>query len=619
MCGICGVWYFDRSRSVAHQILSNMTDSIIHRGPDEDGFYIEKNIGLGFRRLSIIDVAGSHQPMSNEDQKIQLVFNGEIYNYQDLQKKLQDNHTFVTKGDTETIVHAYEEYGVECFTHLRGMFGLAIWNEREQRLVAGVDRFGKKPFYYWHDDEKIIFGSELKCILQHPDLQKEIDLDALDDYLTYGYISAPRSILKHVSKLPAGHRMIVNANGDITVESYWHPHFCMPNEYDNRPLPELAEELRHLLMEAVKIRMISDVPLGAFLSGGVDSSAVVALMSLQSDRPIKTFSIGFEESGFDESNYAQLIADRYNTDHTRHVVTSDLEEILPKIIKQYDEPFLDYSSIPTTYVSMIARQHVTVALGGDGGDEVFGGYNRYRYGFRHQFLQSVIPKFARPMVSAIGEKLPTFVKGHAFIRGVDKDMMHWLEYAVAFHASERRELYTNKSPNLVAEGFHRDLLSPTSNHDMLSRFQYQDMNFYLPYDILVKVDRASMLNSLEVRAPLLDYVLFEFMAKVPPKYKMSKTGSKILLKEAVKDLVPNDILYRTKQGFNSPMEYWLRDSLAPLMQDNLLDKTAQERGLFEHAYVSNLVQQHIEGRADHKWKLWALLSFELWARTYLDT
>lgn len=618
MCGICGVWYFDRSRSVSPRILSNMTDVIIHRGPDEDGFYIKDNVGLGFRRLSIIDVAGSHQPMSNEDQKIQLVFNGEIYNYQDLQKNLRDQHQFVTQGDTETIVHAYEEYGVECFKQLRGMFGLALWDDHQQRLVASVDRFGKKPFYYWHDDEKIIFASELKSILQHPDLHKEIDPEALDDYLAYGFVSAPRSIFKNISKIPAGHFMVVNAEGNIMVEPYWQPTFCLPHEYDTRPLPELAEELRHLLMEAVKIRMISDVPLGAFLSGGVDSSTIVAMMSLQSDKPVKTFSIGFTEDGFDESDYAQQIADRYQTDHTRHVVTSDIDEILPKIVKQFDEPFADYSSIPTTYVSQIARQHVTVALGGDGGDEVFGGYHRYRYGYRHQLLRSMIPEFARPLASSVGANLPSSLKIGRYLQGLDRDFLHWIVAATVSNTNERRDLYAQKSTALTAEQTQIAMLAPTENHDWLSRFQYQDMNFYLPYDILVKVDRASMLNSLEVRAPLLDYIVFEFMAKVPPKYKMSNSGSKILLKEAVKDLVPDSILYRTKQGFNSPLGQWLRDPLAELMQNALLDKTARERGIFDTSTVSKLVKNHIDGAFDYKWHLWALLSFELWARTYLD-
>lgn len=618
MCGICGVWYFDNSRPVVRQILSNMTDVIIHRGPDEDGFYINNNIGLGFRRLSIIDVAGSHQPMSNEDEQVQLVFNGEIYNYQELQKTLKDTHQFVTIGDTETIVHAYEEFGVECFNKFRGMFALALWDAHKQRLVAGVDRFGKKPLYYWYDGEKIIFASEIKSILQHPDLVKELDPLALDEYLTYGFISAPRSIFKHIYKVPMGHRMIVTVDG-ITVEPYWEPTFCLPHEYDNRPVDELAVELRHHLIEAVKIRMISDVPLGAFLSGGLDSSSIVAMMSLQSNQPIRTFSIGFNESEFDESNYAQLVADRYKTDHTRHVVTPDIEEVLPKLVQQYDEPFADYSSIPTYYVSMIARQHVTVALGGDGGDEIFGGYGRYRYGFRHQIMQELVPRFARQMVATIGDNLPSFVRGRAFVSGVDKDMMHWLLYARIFRPKQRHQLYADKSIPLTIEANHQEILATALDRDWLSQFQYQDMLYYLPYDILVKVDRASMLNSLEVRAPLLDYVLFEFMAKVPPKYKMTQTGSKILLEKAVKDLLPQEILKRSKQGFSIPLAQWLRGPLAPLLQDTLLDKVAHERGIFDMSYVSDIVKQHIDGSFDYKFHLWTLLSFELWARTYFDS
>jgi asparagine synthase (glutamine-hydrolysing) len=340
-----------------------MSIQLVHRGPDETGQHIEGSLGLGFRRLSIIDLEGSHQPMANEDGAVWIVFNGEIYNYQDLRSRLISRHLFNTSGDTETILHAYEDFSIHCVQHLRGMFAFAIWDRRSDQIMLAVDRFGKKPLYYLLDHEKCIFGSELKAILQHPNLTLEIDYEALDQYLAYGYIAAPYSIFQQIRKIPPGHTAVIRRDGSLQLESYWHPHLCPPNQYDNRSIDDLAVELRALLTEAVRIRMISDVPLGAFLSGGVDSSAVVALMSEVSDQPIKTFSIGFEEDRFDESSYAQLVADYCKTDHTCHVVRPDIINILPKLIHQYDEPFAD-SMIPTFYVSQATRQHVTVALSG---------------------------------------------------------------------------------------------------------------------------------------------------------------------------------------------------------------------------------------------------------------
>lgn len=616
MCGIAGIWYFDRERPVDPALLRAMTEQLIHRGPDEDGCYTDGSIGLGFRRLSIIDVAGSHQPMPNENQRCWIVFNGEIYNFQELRARLAAKHTFQTRGDTETILHAYEDDGPDCVQHLRGMFAFAVWDAGADTLTLAVDRFGKKPIYYLADGEKFIFASELKALLQHPGLKVELDLEALDEYLYLGYVPAPRTIFQQIRKLPPAHTLVVKRDGSLTPREYWHPHFIEPSQYDTRPLPELAAELRHLLTEAVRLRMISDVPLGAFLSGGVDSSAVVALMSQVSSQPVKTFAIGFDESGFDETHYAQEVADFCHTDHTREVVRPDVVAILPKLIHQYDEPFADSSMIPTYYVAQAARQHVTVALSGDGGDEIFAGYHRYRNVFRHLLLQRIIPARLRPLAGVIGRRLPKRFKIGPYLAHVAQPALPFLPMQTEFFdATQRSSLYDTDMP-LQSQTIRQQLLSETAALHWLSQYQYLDVRTYLPGDILVKVDRASMLASLETRAPLLDHIVFEFMAKVPPQYKMTRRDSKILLKEALKGLLPPSIYRRDKRGFVIPLRDWLAKPLNPLLRDTLLDSTAQSRGLFRAKSVRRLIEDHTKGKADHQHRLWALLCFELWAREY---
>jgi asparagine synthase (glutamine-hydrolysing) len=627
MCGICGIWYFDRARQVNADLLQAMTEQIVHRGPDEDGIRVDGSVGLGFRRLSIIDVGGSHQPMPNEDERVWIIFNGEIYNFQSLRARLVEHHTFQTAGDTETIVHAYEDYGALCVEHLRGMFAFAIWDGRTDSLTLAVDRFGKKPIYYLLDEEKLIFGSELKCILEHPGISRELDFEALDEYLTYGYITAPRSIFKTVRKLPPGCTLTVTRDGRAALHEYWHPHLSVPEQYDGRPLDDLAAELRELLLEAVRLRMISDVPLGAFLSGGVDSSAVVGLMSHVSTQPVKTFSIGFDETFYDETGYAQVVADYCKTDHTREVVRPDIVGILPKLIHQYDEPFADSSMIPTYYVSQTARKYVTVALSGDGGDEVFAGYPWYRYGFRHQFLQSWIPASARPLAERVGPAIPRFTKLRPYVSVVNRPVQWWGMNTGFFDAAQRSRLYTYDAARTLGtcpgEQVKIEAFQRAERLEWLSQLQYNDLTVYMPGDILVKVDRASMLASLEVRCPLLDHKVFEFMARVPPPYKMNAGDSKILLKKAVGDLLPAQIHTRNKQGFAIPLGEWLAGPLLPLMRDTLLSARARERGLFDPAVVRQILDTHenhptLKGTDNEKERLWALLCFELWAREYLD-
>ncbi len=620
MCGICGIWYFEKSRSVEAALIRRMTDQISHRGPDEAGSQLMGAVGLGFRRLSIIDVAGSHQPMHNEDGCVWIVFNGEIYNFQSLRSRLVENHQFYTNGDTETIVHAYEEFGVDCVKQLRGMFAFAIWDARENRLMLAVDRFGKKPIYTYLDNEKLIFASELKCILEHPNISRELDREALDEYLAYGYITAPRSIFKSIRKLPPGYTMTINADGQATLQEYWHPTLLPPDQWDWRPLEDQAAELREILKEAVRLRMISDVPLGAFLSGGVDSSAVVALMSQVSTQPVRTFSIGFDESVYDETAYAQIVADYCHTDHVREVVRPDVVAILPKIIHQLDEPFADSSVIPTYYVSQAARQHVTVALSGDGGDEVFGGYHRYLYAYRHQLLRRYIPHPLRSPAESMGRVMPKFTKLRPYLSVVKESTDRWHDLGGFFTADRRAELYTpdalHQLGDYQTEQVKQVILQQGHELDWLGRIQYGDVRGYMPGDILVKVDRASMLASLEVRSPLLDHEVFEFMARVPSHYKLAWGGTKIILKKALGNLLPPQIHQRGKKGFEIPLKEWLAGPLNGLMRDTLTSERARHRGLFNPVVVSRLIGEHTNGTGDHRERLWALLCFELWAQEY---
>ncbi|MCC7446772.1 MAG: asparagine synthase (glutamine-hydrolyzing) [Anaerolineae bacterium] len=623
MCGICGVWYFDSARQVDPGLLRRMTDPIIHRGPDEDGYHCEGSVGLGFRRLSIIDVGGSHQPMPNEDERVWIVFNGEIYNFQQLRADLVARHTFRTVGDTETIIHAYEEYGTGVVNHLRGMFALALWDSRADSLTLAVDRFGKKPLYYLVDDEKVVFGSELKCLLQHPNVSRAIDHEALDEYLTFGCVTAPRSIFKQIRKVAPGHSLTIHRDRTIQHTAYWHPNLCAPEQYSQRSADDLAAELRELLIEAVRIRMISDVPLGAFLSGGVDSSAVVGIMSHLSERPVKTFSIGFDEQQYNETHYAQIVADYCHTDHTREIVRPDVIGILPKLIHQYDEPFADSSMIPTYYVSQVARKYVTVALSGDGGDEVFAGYFWYRYGFRHTLLQALIPASLRPTAAQVGRVIPRFTKLRPYLSVVDQPVIYWTMRTGFFNAIQRGQLYSADALRQLGayegERIKADAFARSIKLDWLSQMQYTDLTTYMPGDILVKVDRASMLASLEVRCPLLDHVVFEFLAHVPPQYRMTRYDSKILLKKALGAMLPPAIHHRPKWGFGIPLGAWLLGPLQPMMRDILLDQTTVERGLFNAESVARLVNEHASGAVNHEERLWALMCFELWAREYLDS
>lgn len=620
MCGICGIWHFASNEPVDAELLARMTRQFAHRGPDEEGFHREGGVGLGFRRLGVIDLATSHQPMPNEDGSLRLVANGEIYNFQELRDRLTPRHTFRTQGDIETILHAYEEHGADCVHQFRGMFAFAIWDRGQQRMTLAVDRFGKKPLYYALDGKKLVFGSELKCLREHPGIGLDLDYAALDEYLSTGYIRAPRSIYRAIRKLPPGHTLTVAANGGSRLAEYWHPRLCAPPEQSRASIEELAAELRERLLEAVRLRMISDVPLGAFLSGGIDSSIVVGLMSRLSSRPVKTFSIGFEGDPNDESPYARAVAAHCGTDHVHEIVRPDVVDILPRLVRHYDEPFADNSMIPTYYVSVMARKAVTVALSGDGGDEVFAGYQWYRRAYRHRRLQAFLPDPIRPAVARLARAFPPDTTVYRYLGVVDRPPTCWGLAQEYFERGRRARLYNDWTRAQVggsdADAERDAILESVKGLGYLSQLQYADLVGFLPGDGLVKVDRASMLASLEVRSPLLDHVVFEFMARVPPHCKLDGRESKILLKRAAGEVLPPSILTRRKRGFDLPAGEWLRGPLRPMLEDMLLGPGARIAAFLDQTGIRRLASEHAAGRTRHDSRLWALLCLELWLREF---
>lgn len=608
MCGICGVWYFDQNHVVDMDTLRAMTQSLAHRGPDATGFHYEQSVGLGFRRLCIIDPLGSQQPMANESKTVWLICNGEIYNAPQIRRQLTPRHHFETSGDVETILHLYEECGLRLVEQLRGMFAFALWDRSADVMTLAVDRFGKKPLYYLFDSEKLIFASELKAIRRFPGIDLQLDYEALDEYLSSGYISAPRSIFRGIRKITPGQIIQVKRSGIMHSHIYWKPVYAEANAYDKRSIEELAEELRVLLTEAVNLRLQSSVPVGAFLSGGVDSTAVVGLMSNLMNTPVKTFSIGFEESSYDESAYALAVSNYFHTEHNCEVIRPDALKMLPELIAHYDEPFADSSMIPTHLVSKLAHQHVGVVLSGDGGDEVFGGYHQYLYATRQRVVGQFLPKALFPVSKSILSRIPFLKKMVPYL--TTQPTQNWLSNGF-FSPEQRRRLYRpgvhEHLSSFESEQIKAALFEGVTRLDSVSQLQYYDLLQYLPADILVKVDRASMLHSLEVRCPLLDHVVSEFMCSVPPRYRVGVRSGKLLLKAALKHILPSNVYRRKKQGFSIPQSEWLHSFLLPVLAEphhlkNLLDET----------YIQQLVHEHRKGTTDHKDRLWALLCLELW-------
>jgi asparagine synthase (glutamine-hydrolysing) len=616
MCGIAGFIDAERSRENAEQLIDRMCQVIRHRGPDDQGVWVGEGVALGMRRLSIIDLAGGHQPIFNEDQSILVVLNGEIYNYRELQKELQERgHHFRTNSDTETIVHAYEEYGDDCVKHLRGMFTFALWDRKRQRLLAARDRFGKKPLNYYWDGQRLIFGSEIKSILE-AGIPREINPIALDEYLVYRCVPAPNTLFKGVMKLPAAH-ILVYENGQISTKRYWELPFT-PTCRDDEATA--IERTRALLKDAVEVRLMSEVPLGAFLSGGIDSSIVVGLMSSVMSQPVKTFSIGFEEDDFSELPYARQVARRFGTDHHEFFVRPERISVLPELVWAYDEPFADSSMLPTYYVSKLAREHVTVVLTGDGGDEIFGGYTHYR----REWLISRIPPILRSLLGFASRFMPDGMRGKRRLGSLPRDLpTRASQSGRIFRVDLRSSMYSpeyfarvcdhNPYERLISE------FQAVSNLDVTAQLQYVDVRAYLANDILVKVDKASMFNSLETRAPMLDQYLVEYVASLPSTIRTHNGVLKYLLKKVAADLLPAEIVTRRKQGFGVPIKHWFRGDLNDYAYELLLSPRAQQRGIFNPEFIRDLLQAHARTTlVNHSDAIWALLCLELWFQTYMD-
>jgi asparagine synthase (glutamine-hydrolysing) len=606
-----------------------MAAAMVHRGRDDEGIYVKPQskpyVGLGHRRLKIIDLSESgHQPMSNEDSSIWTVFNGEVYNFRELRKELEGRgHIFKSNTDTEVILHLYEEHGVNCVKYLRGMFAFAIWDEKTQLLLLARDRVGKKPLLYYYDDKNFCFASEFSSLLASSLVEKEINYDAIHYYLTFGYIPAPLTIYKNVFKLLPAHRLILK-DKKISSERYWQLDYSKKN---NIPEEEAEEEILRLLREAVKIRLYSDVPLGAFLSGGIDSSTVVALMSQLSEKKVKTFSIGFEESDYDELRYARNIAERFDTEHHEFIVKPNALEILPLLVERYGEPYADSSCIPTYYVAQQTKRYVSVALNGDGGDELFAGYERYQA----MLASEKIPRIVKGVIIAsIVSILPDSINPKNRLRRIKRFLnaagfplqQRYLRWVGIFDNSLKNSLYTEdfKKNMLAKEAFSwlTPYLGEPKDLNLIDRLLMADTHIYLPNDLLVKVDIASMANSLEVRSPFLDHKVMEFAARLPCEYKLKTGIKKYILKKAIKDLVPAENVHRRKMGFGLPIGRWFREELKGFVKDALLSESSLKRRYFKSEIVKRIVDDHTEARKDYAFQLWALLMLELWHQRFID-
>lgn len=622
MCGIAGITSVDRPDAV---LVRRMCDTLVHRGPDGSGFHDGDRAVLGMRRLAIIDVAGSQQPVYNEDRTVAAVFNGEIYNFRELREELhRRGHRFASDGDSECLVHLYEDYGDDLVHHLRGMFAFAIWDAAARRLLLARDRVGKKPLYWREDGASLAFGSELKALLADPAMTPRIDPVALHHYLTYQYVPAPWSIYEGIQKLPPGH-LLAWQDGVAKVSRYWRL------DCTQRPvtsIPEAAEQLRCLLLDATKVRMVSERPLGAFLSGGVDSSAVVAAMARQTSGPVKTFSIGFEDGQFDERAHARRLAEFYGTDHQEFVVTPAAMDVLPTLAWHFDEPFADASAIPSFYVARMSSQHVTVVLTGDGGDESFGGYERYA--LMNMAGRIPVPEFARRRLHGLGSFIVRHSESGSLPRSAGR-VTEMLAEPTPRRYARLMSYFTPEQKLALYSGAMRDRLAGVDSYDLLDqafaasraqsdvgRLMDVDVQTYLPGDLLTKVDITTMACSLEARSPFLDHHVMEWAAGLPGRLKVRSRTTKFLLKQAMMPWLPGDLVTRRKQGFGIPLASWLRTELRDLSWDVLTDSTARSRGLFRPEAVSGLLSEHGQG-IDHSSRIWALIQFELWHRNFIDS
>jgi asparagine synthase (glutamine-hydrolysing) len=639
MCGIAGVINYYEKRDVSKRLLQKMVSVLEHRGPDDVGFHVKGNVGLGIRRLSVIDVEKGHQPICNEDNSIWIVYNGEIYNYKELRQELEKKrHKFKTNADTEVIIHLYEEMGRELVTRLNGMFAFALWDSKRHTLLLARDRAGIKPLFYYIGRDRLVFGSEIKSLLRDPSVPRDLNFQALHSYLSLLYVPAPLTIFNGIKKLPPAHTLEY-VDGEVSIRSYWSIPYegidtpeskSHPKSLNSKTIQHYTSEIRERLQASVRRRLISDVPLGVFLSGGLDSSAIVALMAQSSNMQVKTFSIGFRDAGYyDERQYARKIVNLFNTKHHEDEIEPKALEILPLLIKYFDEPFGDSSAIPTYYLAKLARQHVTVCLSGTGGDEIFAGYRRYlmedllqRYQRSPRALQWLIRRISGSLpvsrTSAIKEYF-LLLKRFLACQGTSPMLRH-INMLMCFSEETKAQLY--------ADGFPKDLIDAsevieryyrkTEHFDDLTRTLWADFHTYLPDDLLVKEDRMTMAVSLEGRVPFLDHEFVEFVAAIPSKFKTHKLKTKYIFKEAMRPLLPSDIIDRRKHGFAVPIGEWFRNELKAYTTEVFQDKVTAQRGFFNIKYILSLLDEHQTGIQDYSSHLWALLIFELWCREYLD-
>lgn len=634
MCGICGKLSL-RSDSVSEELIRKMCSVLVHRGPDDEGCVVLKssasrlhskniNVGLGHRRLSVIDLSNAgHQPMVNEDGSIWLIMNGEIYNFLEFREDLiKKGHVFKSHTDTEVILHLYEEKGIDCLKDLRGGFAFAIWDENKQRLFMARDRLGKKPLFYRYKNQNLIFASEIKAVLQDPDVSVEVNRKVITDYLGYGYVPTPESMFKGIMKLPPAHFMIYEKS-NIKIEKYWELDFSKKIKLSE---PEYCSKIMDLLEEATRIRMISDVPLGAFLSGGIDSSAIVYMMSKLSPRPVKTFSIGFEEQEYSELKFAKIIADRFGTEHKEYIVKPNAVEILPKLVWYYNEPYADSSALPSYYVSKVTRQEVAVVLNGDGGDECFGGYERFMAARFAEYL-NITPRF---LIKFIADRLPESLGLKDFKTRLKRFLLmaprpyrerHY-NWVSIFRDEEKDKLFSNsfkdEMKNRDSFSYINNAFNRCKSKDIIDLVMSTDIRTNLLDDLLVKMDIATMANSLEGRSPFLDHKMMELAASIPSGVKIKGTRLKNILKKALSDGLPKEILSRGKMGFGVPIDKWFRNELKKYSYDILMNKKCIGRNYFKEEGIKRLLDEHYRCKTNNGAKIWSLLNLELWHRMFVD-
>jgi asparagine synthase (glutamine-hydrolysing) len=622
MCGICGMYNARSGEPVTQERIDRMIHLLSHRGPDESGVYLDVNVGLGVARLSIIDLAGGHQPMSNETGDIWIAFNGEIWNYGQLRKELiEKGHHFRTTSDTETIIHAYEEYGVDCVARLHGMFGFAIWDHPRERLLLARDRVGKKPLYYTCVDGNLIFASEIKALLCHPSVTRQVDVQALANFLSVRYVPGPATIFAHIYKVQPG-RCLLYEHETLREVCYWDLSF---GQTEQRPVEEYMQGIRQHVRRAVQERLMADVPLGAMLSGGVDSSVIVGTMSQLVNQPVKTFSVGFDEPGYSELPYARLAAEHFGTEHHELIVKgSDLSKYWPLLTWHRDEPVSEASDLGVYLISKLARQHVKVLLSGEGGDEIFAGYPKYAVDWMAKYYH-VLPRQIRDQViTPLLYRLPYSMRKLQFA-GCSLSQSapeRWMEWFGVFNGKMKDELLSARTKSCIdldAHSIFRHWLEKNPQRDDLSSMLYLDTKIWLPDNLLMKGDKMTMAASLEARMPLLDYQLMEYAASIPSHIKIKPLRAKYLFKRAFADFLPEPILTRKKMGFNIPVDIWFREDQRSLIPRLLLSERARSRGFLNEAYVAHLLRDHLEGRTNYRIQLFILASLEIWFRVFIDS